>query len=489
AHAWWESKHVPTFETAVFEKTPSKVSGFQEINYRFSLGKNIHETIYFEGIRSGKYNIFATKGKGTIRGWFGRSKVFEIPPEVHIVGEKGVFLSGGRRGISFGASKSGKPHPAVFFSEGSPVRSVIDERFIQYSSWVKGYHLKGGKLQPFSMEGVVYEPRGFTYRGGEKPSFLTPIRGKPSGKVPLSSLFKTEQLTKIIPPRPPLETGELPIEFRTPLVPILVSKKISIKPFSALKTEPKAYELKGLPKVSTKGGTLLLLPPKLKTKTIQKLKQKVKLRQIQRQRTRQLQLKKLKLEMESLKKLKLNSLTLRKIIPSSLEKLKSKSILTSLQSLKTKQLQRQRLRLRQIVVQKPIPHSKLKLRSLSITIPSLKLKGITATKTKMTEISTIPISPPPVGKPRLGLPSGKKVSLTVKRRKGRKTKRKKWRKTLLASPFAVEESYIKFGKATHPKPTRKLWKMGYRTMFKIPTVELMGKKNRRKKKKKGGRKR
>ena len=144
------------------------------------------------------------------------------------------------------------------------------------------------------------------------------------------------------------------------------------------------------------------------------------------------------------------------------------------------------MRLRQIVVQKPILRSRLKLRSLSITIPSLKLKCITATKTKLTEVSTIPISPPPVGKPKLGLPSGKKVSLTVKKRKGRKTRRRKWKKTLLASPFLVEESYIKFGKATHPKPTKKLWKVGYRTMFKIPTVELM-KKGRRKKK--GGRKR
>jgi len=81
----------------------------------------------------------------------------------------------------------------------------------------------------------------------------------------------------------------------------------------------------------------------------------------------------------------------------------------------------------------------------------------------------------------------KKISLSLKgKKKGKKTKRRKWRKTLLASPFLVEESYIKYGKATHPKPTKKLWKVGYRTMFKIPTVELM-KKGRRKKK--GGRKR
>jgi len=484
AHVWWMNKYKPSSKIAVFEKTPYSIKGFQELSYRYSFGRKIHETIYFKGIKGKKYDIFAMKGKGTLTKGFFKPKttVFEIPPEFSI-SKNSIFFSAGRRGIAFGKSKIGKPHPAVFFGKGI-VRSVVSPEYIQRSAWVSGYQIGKGKMAlPFKMEGVIYEPKGFTYRGGEKPSFLTPIKGKPSGKVPLSSLFKTEQLTEMIPPLPPLETGELPIEFRTPLVPILVSKKVSIKPFSALKTEQKFYELKGLPKISTKGA-LLLLPPKLKTETLQKLKQqKLKLKLIHRQKTRQLQLKKLKLEMESLNKTKVESLFLKKTKISTSLKRSTVSIL------KTKQLQRQKLRLGEIVVQKPIFLSKLKLKSLNITIPTLKLKSITATKTKLTGISTIPISPLPVGKPKLGIPS-RKLSLTVKRkRKGRKTKRRKWEKTLLASPFLVEESYIKYGKATHPRPTKELWKVGYRTMFKIPTVELMGKKNRRKKKKKGGRKR
>ncbi|RLF43420.1 MAG: hypothetical protein DRN18_00075 [Thermoplasmata archaeon] len=534
AHVWWTSKYEPTFKQIIPEKILTKegiaFKGFQEWSYRYSLGRKIHATIHFKGVfapeKSPQFKplyasyistpkgrvlvlegvlpegkgITLSKGVGTIR--YGilrpKTKIFEIMPEISygksgrilrlaiFSGKKGTFglVSSHSESRFFSLSKEGFSGGRVIFGESKPLRFgeypvfVESPKYVQRPAWMKGFTASEEFALPTKGFGKIVEPKGFTFRGGRKPSFLTPIKGKPTGKVPLSSLYKTEQLTKIIPPRPPLETGELPPEFKTPLIPILVSKKISIKPFSALKTEPKAYELKGLPKVSTKGGTLFLLPPKLKPKTVQK--QKLKLKLIQRQRTKQLQLKKLKLEMKSLSKTKVGSLSLIKTKVSTSLKRKTAPVL------KMKQLQGQKLRLRQIVVQKPILRSRLKLRSLSITIPSLKLKGITASKTKLTEISTIPISPPPVGKPKLGLPSGKKVSLTVKRRRGRKTKRRKWRKTLLASPFAVEESYIKFGKATHPKPTKKLWKVGYRTMFKIPTVELM-KKGRRKKK--GGRKR
>jgi len=550
AHVWWMSRHEPKFSQIIIEKTPLKggkigFKGFQEWSYKYSIGRRIHSTVYFEGeflpekaprfrltraayleLPEGRGLVIEgvmpegesiTFSKGVGRMEYGifrhKSKIFEIIPEVSrgksgrifrmemFFGKKGGygFVSSHRetkffsksllpseKEVSWGKVVFGKTEPLRLFEMKFKGVTIYAEstKYIQTKAWMRGFTATEKFTLPTGGSGKIFEPKGFTYRGGEKPSFLVPIRGKPTGKVPLSSLYKTEQLTKIIPPRPPLETGELPPEFKTPLIPILVSKKISIKPFSALKTEPKAYELKGLPKISTKGGALLLLPPKLETKTVQKQKLKVKL--IQRQKLRQLQLEKLKLEMENLNKIlnkmRLESLSLKKTkFLSSLER-------STTSILKTRQLQGQKLRLMQIIVQKPIILSKLKLRSLNITIPSLKLKSITATKTKLTEISAIPISPPPVGKPKLGFP-GTKVSLIVKRRKKRrKTKRRKWKKTLLASPFLVEESYIKYGKATHPKPTKKLWKVGYRTMFKIPTVELMkkGKKDRRKK---GGRKR
>ena len=150
--------------------------------------------------------------------------------------------------------------------------------------------------------------------------------------------------------------------------------------------------------------------------------------------------------------------------------------------LKTEQLQKQKLK--QISIQKPEILSKLKTKTISITVPSLKLKTITILHPPTAP--TIPVFPPTLGRLEFDVPF-KKISFSLKgKRKRKKSRRKKWEKTLLASPFLVEESYIKFGKATHPKPTKKLWKVGYRTMFKIPTVELM-KKGRRKKK--GGRKR
>jgi len=488
AHAWWESKHVPTFETAVFEKTPSKVSGFQEINYRFSLGKNIHETIYFEGIRSGKYNIFATKGKGTIRGWFGRSKVFEIPPKVHIVSEKGVFLSGGRGGISFGASKSGKPHPAVFFNEGYPVRAVIDERFIQYSSWVKGYHLKGGKLQPFSMEGVVYEPRGFTYRGGEKPTFLTPIKGRPSGKT--APIYSTEQLSKLVPPRiPPLEIKP---RTRGAVFPVVsgggAGGKVSASSISTSQIESPSISLTSPPSMSftgVRGGVSVVPVVSGGVKSSHGGHVSI-LRGLGKLSTG---LRNMNKSLSSIPSIDTSTTISRADKINTVKKSAQTSLMKSLQR-ETLGLIRRGGRVRfPVISNRSAFRLNLKMRKVSMTIPSLKIKTATALKTEKLSLTTAPVSPPPViSKPKLGIPSGKYTFSLKGKRKKQKVKRRRWKKTLLASPFLVEESYIKYGKATHPKPTKKLWKMGYRTMFKIPTVELMkkGKKNRRKK---GGRKR
>jgi len=131
---------------------------------------------------------------------------------------------------------------------------------------------------------------------------------------------------------------------------------------------------------------------------------------------------------------------------------------------------------------------KMKRISVQKIASLLGTEEVTITKLEVTSVYASVPSVPPLS---LSMPrkSARGKRYVVGKRKKRRKSGRYWEKTLLASPFLVEESYIKYGKATHPKPTKKLWKMGYRTMFKIPTVELMGKKNRRKKKKKGGRKR
>jgi len=53
-------------------------------------------------------------------------------------------------------------------------------------------------------------------------------------------------------------------------------------------------------------------------------------------------------------------------------------------------------------------------------------------------------------------------------------------KSVLADPFKVQESQVSFGKATHPAPTEEIWKLGEKTGWRIPTVELMKNKNTKK---------
>jgi len=55
-----------------------------------------------------------------------------------------------------------------------------------------------------------------------------------------------------------------------------------------------------------------------------------------------------------------------------------------------------------------------------------------------------------------------------------KMPRGKISKSLLADIISVMESQIWFGRATHPKPTKRIWKMAEKTLFmKVPTKELM----------------
>lgn len=52
-------------------------------------------------------------------------------------------------------------------------------------------------------------------------------------------------------------------------------------------------------------------------------------------------------------------------------------------------------------------------------------------------------------------------------------------KTVLADPFMVMHSQVKFGKATHMTPTESLWELGEKTWWRLPTLEMFksGKKN------------
>lgn len=58
----------------------------------------------------------------------------------------------------------------------------------------------------------------------------------------------------------------------------------------------------------------------------------------------------------------------------------------------------------------------------------------------------------------------------------------KIKKSLLADLLSVTESHAWFGKATHPKPTKQIWKLGEKTLFmRVPTKELLSFKKQLKK--------
>ena len=50
-------------------------------------------------------------------------------------------------------------------------------------------------------------------------------------------------------------------------------------------------------------------------------------------------------------------------------------------------------------------------------------------------------------------------------------------KTILSDPFYVAHSRAKYGKATHPLPTKSIWKKGEKTGWRLPTMETMKIKN------------
>lgn len=72
------------------------------------------------------------------------------------------------------------------------------------------------------------------------------------------------------------------------------------------------------------------------------------------------------------------------------------------------------------------------------------------------------------------------VGLSLKKQKPKSV----FVRDVLAEPFRVMRSQVKFGKATHPKATKKLWALGQKTGWKIPTVELVEEERRKGKAKK-----
>jgi len=456
AHTWWTSKYKPSFKVVTLRKTPYITEGFQELNYRYSVGRNIHETIFFRGSRVGDFNIFATKGKGTLTKGIFRPKtsVFEIPPEISI-GKDTLFLSAGRRGISFGTSKTGKPHPAVFFENGI-IRYVVSPKYTQRSAWVRGYHVgKGRMILPFEMEGVIYEPKGFTYRGGERPSFLIPIKGEGSGKT--IPLYSTEEAVEFVPLR--ISQIGMKSDTRGAIIPVVSGignrYKVSTSFIPSIQTELASISLPSPPSLSStdaKGTGIALLVNRLRFSP-----------------GKYRGLKGLNRTLPDISSMKVGIPPATDIVTKRMQKIDLG-------------LMRRGGRIRiPVNVGKTALRLGLRMKGMSITMPSLKMKGKCILEMGKISIASMPASPPPTPKLNTGIPSSRYTVSLKRKKKRKKSKRRRWKKTLLASPFAVEESYIKFGKATHPKPTRKLWEMGYRTMFKIPTVELMRRKKRRKK--------
>jgi len=96
----------------------------------------------------------------------------------------------------------------------------------------------------------------------------------------------------------------------------------------------------------------------------------------------------------------------------------------------------------------------------------------------------IPEAPLPFARLQSQVPEGKKKMKRKVKFRFQKTK-KRAEPIVLAQPFKVMESQIKYGVATHPETTSKLLKKGIKEGWDIPTVELMEeKKGIRKPKKK-----
>ena len=278
AHIWWTSRYKPTFKTVIMEKMPieeGKIAfkGFQEWEYKYSLGRRIHSTIYFEGTFSPEKNpqfrpiygsyfetpkgrVFLFEGvmpegegitfsKGVGRIEYGifrtKSKVFEIIPKISrgesikvfrlaaFSGKKGGaifsvhtesrFISRSQEELSLGRVIFGKTKPLRWILmkfKGKPIY-IESTEYIQRGAWTKGFTYKEDMLLPTRATGKIIEARGFTRYGSKNFSFFS-SRGKSTGKSPLSTLFKTDiHVGETVPLRPPVGVGKIS-EFKIPSI-------------------------------------------------------------------------------------------------------------------------------------------------------------------------------------------------------------------------------------------------------------------------------
>jgi len=127
----------------------------------------------------------------------------------------------------------------------------------------------------------------------------------------------------------------------------------------------------------------------------------------------------------------------------------------------------------------------------------LELKTLLMQKLKFKEPEIETPKPPeetPPKKPKEKIPVKPELSITeeILPREDLKIKKKLityenvrlYKPKVLASPFLVMESQIKYGKATHPKTTASLIQKGIITGFKIPTIELIEERKGKRKPKK-----
>lgn len=123
----------------------------------------------------------------------------------------------------------------------------------------------------------------------------------------------------------------------------------------------------------------------------------------------------------------------------------------------------------------------IQMQQLQTSPVSLQMTGVQPVGPTTINIVSQP-TPKPFGK---GKGGENKESLIGKQKYdfGMKKTKEKGTLILMADPFSVQHSQVKFGKATHPKVTRKLWRMARRKGYKIPTVELIKEAKKKKKEK------
>ena len=102
-----------------------------------------------------------------------------------------------------------------------------------------------------------------------------------------------------------------------------------------------------------------------------------------------------------------------------------------------------------------------------------EVKTVYSTTTVPVDITPVPTPVPIKPKESKLLLSKEKIDFRIKKKKKKKLVSEYKGRSILADPFLAQRSQILFGKATAPRYTKKLFKKGILTGFRIPTVELI----------------